>query len=241
MSILSLPNDLINIENPFIIKNKLTNEENNQNDNNISIDNNNDIINRNQIDTISSKKDIQIINNEYLETNLLNINSINEIEHYGVQQPERNKIEIHYVSNCLFGLFLPLILLILGFCILIMGNLKDAKFLFLIFFCLVILAFFLMFINDTIYTFVLENNYIVFKQTCRRSIIYKQGDIEKIEFYSSYDKNKIRKHLNYLALYTKEGKKEIINSRSCYLRFYTKETQYARYIINKHIISNLNN
>lgn len=237
MSILSFPNDSISFDNPFIKNNNQSlNQENNQN-NNIKCENyNDDVSNIKQFNINLSITNIKTTKYEFNEDKCSNISSINDIEHLNVSQPKNNIIEIVYNKNCLFAYIIPLILFLIGlYLIYLVGKYKINSIFFYISYVLFIFGFLMIFFFQTKYTFILGNNFIKFKQQCKRSIIYKPGDIEKIEFYCSYDGNKIRKHFDYLAIHTKEGKKEIFNSRSCLQNFTSQETIYARYIINKHI------
>lgn len=226
---------------PFIGENSIspnpTNEDNGFNSQ-ISQYNNQYNENQNESHNIVIQPIPQFQPNNIIYKSFPNIKSIDQINHNGVFEIEKNKYKV-ISGGCCIRFVLPMIFIIVGLGVMAMSPFKTyAEFLLGLIFFLSGLG--VCYCLNKTFLFILgENNLEVVIETIfgKKSTIYNPGDINKIDFYSTYTyDSKSRRMNNYnLLLQTKNGPVVLINFGTNINFFTNDEMDYLSYVINNHI------
>ena len=170
--------------------------------------------------------------NEYNSDLLLNINSINEIPHNLISQPEPNKFIIKlYNPGCTILYYISLtIFILLALDSIISEYIFENIFVILLFFSLSLI---LGSYRNRTFTFILnETNIEVHKSdSCRNVTYFNANDIVKIKFIGNERFNNVYYYLVVEKSYTDVNL--TINYGSMY--YTQEEMRYFCYVVNKHI------
>jgi hypothetical protein len=230
-----------NTYTPFIGENSISSNPTNEDNglkNQISQYNNQYNENNNESHNIVIQPIPQFQPNNIIYNPFPNIKSIDQINHYGVFEIEKNKYKV-ISGGCCFKFVFPMIFIIVGLGVMAMGPFTTyALLLFgLIFFLAGLGACYCL--NKTFLFILGENNLEVVIETIfgKKSTIYNPGDINKIDFYSTltYDSESGRMNNYNLILQTNNGPVVLINFSTNINVFTNDEMDYLSYVINNHI------
>ena len=167
-----------------------------------------------------------------------NVQSLDQIPHYGITQIEQNKYKV-VTAGCCFGIVLPIICILVGLG-LIIGTISGQLILLLFGAIFLGAGFLVMYCVNKSFFFILGENTLEVetKTICgKSSVVYHPGEITKVEFVARVTYTRKGNIMTYylLTLQTNNGPVNLINYGTSGRTFTNDEILYFCYIMNNHI------